>query len=344
MTAKRIWFLTILTMAIALSSAACVRKVSVNQVLAVNEPLPTDQLIERINNFADVRTFSAQATIVVRNYFTKETEKADEYPSATALIRFQRPEYTKMLVTFYGADVAEMATDGSQFKLAIYKKKPRFIYGSNLKEIDKMAADELRDTSNPDIAQAGGLVNMRPQHITDSFLIKPVADRSTVFREEVRQVERDASSGKKNRLIERTYTIIYILERKQGGPVELRRKFWFDRTLAGTPLVRQQTFDNGGGRLASDVTYTKWFAVPGANKQWPELVTIDRRTDGYRLELELDKDSVEINGELSLKVFELDNKEHLEEINLDAPRRMNIDSRRVPAEASRKPNSLLPRQ
>jgi hypothetical protein len=344
MTAKSFRFLTVLTIAVALFSSACVRKVPVNRVLAVYEALSTNELIDRINAFADVKTFSGQATIVVRNYFTKEDEKADEFPSATALIRFQRPENTRMKVTFYSADVADMVTDGAQFKLAIYKRKPRFIYGSNLKEIDRMAADELKQADNPELKQAGGLVNMRPQHITDSFLIKPVADRSNVFREEVRQVEKDPASGKKNRLIERTYTIIYVLERKEGGQAELRRKFWFDRTQPTTPLVRQQTFDNGSGRLASDVSYSKWFTVPETNRQWPGVTIIDRRTDGYRLELELDKESVEINGNLPPTTFVLENKERLEEINLDAPHKMNVDSRKAPAEPARKPEALPPRQ
>src|SRR6185295_12060221 len=139
------------------------------------------------------------------------------------------------------------------------------------------------------LTKAGGLVNMRPQHITDSFLIKPIteSDRPNCFREEVRQVEADIRPGKKNRLIERSYYVVYVLERDEKGQLKLRRKFWFDRSQNGTPLVRQQTFENGVGRLASDVTYSEWFTPANSDSQWPKHVIIDRRSDGYRLDLRL---------------------------------------------------------
>jgi hypothetical protein len=154
-------------------------------------------------------------------------------------------------------------------------------------------------------------------------LIKPITDtdRPNTFREEVRQVEADTRPGKKNRLVERSYYVVYVLERAERNQLKLRRKFWFDRSQADTPLVRQQTFENGVGRLASDVTYKNWFSVPNSTSVLPGDVVIDRRNDGYRLDLELVRETVEINGELPQTTFELDNTEKLEEVNLDAPRK-----------------------
>ncbi|HJZ67471.1 MAG TPA: hypothetical protein VKF81_04945, partial [Blastocatellia bacterium] len=122
-----------------------------------------------------------------------------------------------MNVTFVGATVAEMVSDGQKFKLKILRpeSKRRFIYGSNLAEIDRMNVEEIRETKDAQLAKAGGLVNMRPQHITDSFLIKPItaSDRLNAFREEVRQVEEDKRPGKKSRLVERSYYVIYVGDR-----------------------------------------------------------------------------------------------------------------------------------
>lgn len=317
------YFLFVLIAAAALGWSGCVRKVSVNELLPVNEPLATEQLIDRINAYSQIQTFSAQADVTVWNYFTGEGAKADEFPQAIGLIRFKRPEDTRMNVTFFGARVAEMVSDGQSFKLAMYRPqdKRRFIYGSNLTDLDRLNAKEIRETKDPELEKAGGLVNMRPQHITDSFLIKPIsdADRPYAFREEVRQVEADNRPGKKNRLVERSYYVVYVLERDEKGLLKLRRKFWFDRSQTSTPLMRQQTFENGAGRLSGDVTYSNWFTVANTGSTLPGRVVIDRRNDGYRLDLRLETETVEVNADLPITTFNLENTENLQEINLDAP-------------------------
>ena len=316
---------------VTLLGSACVTRVSVNEVLKTVEPVSTDALIARINDYGQVKTFSAAVeNIWFLNYFTGEGTKADKYPATAGEIRFQRPENTRMRVTFIGKRLSDMVSDGENFKLAVYwpQDKRRFIHGSNLKDLDRMDLEEIRSAKDPRLTQAGGLINLRPQHITDSFLIKPVSetDRANVFREELRQVERRAA-GKKD-LVERTYYIVYVLDRDEKGQAKLRRKFWFDRTQNGTPLVRQQTFENGEGRLASDVSYSDWFSAKDSTTKLPGRVVIDRRADGYRLELELDKTSVVVNGELPITTFALENAEHLEDLDLDKPQK---------AEATQKP-------
>jgi hypothetical protein len=319
------YFLFVLIAVAALGGSACVRRVSVNEILPVRETLTTENLIDRINAFSQIQTFSAQADVTVWNYFTGEGAKADEFPQAIGQIRFKRPDDTRMNVTFFGARVAEMVSDGRSFKLAMYRPqdKRRFIYGTNLTDLERLNAAEIKQSNDAQMAKAGGLVNMRPQHITDSFLIKPITDddRPYAFREEVRQVEADTRPGKKKRLVERSYYVVYVLDKDEKGVLKLRRKFWFDRTQPGAPLMRQQTFENGAGRLASDVTYSGWFTVANSAAALPGRVVIDRRNDGYRLDLRLESETVEVNAELPLTTFTLENTENLQEVNLDAPRK-----------------------
>lgn len=305
-------------------SSACIRNVKVSERLPVAAPLTTDELIARINAYSEIKTFSAQVeNVVVRNYFTGDKTKAEEFPAAAGQLRFQRPENTRMLVSFAGKKIADMVSDGQKFRLAIYypSDKRRFITGSNLKDIERMNNTEIHGQKDAQLAQAGGLVNMRPQHITDSFLIKPISDaeRHDVFREEVPVMESDTRPDKKNRTVEKIYYVVYVIERNDQGQAHLRRKFWFDRTQKDTPLVKQQTFENGEGRLASDVTYSDWFTPPNNNRQWPRHIVIDRRNDGYRLFLELERDSIETNIDLPDTTFKLENDEHMQEIDLDAP-------------------------
>jgi hypothetical protein len=325
MTIRNFTSFVLLILAVVLLGSACVRKVTVNEVLPVNMPLTTDDLINRINAYSEVKTFAAQADVVVRNYFTGVGTRAEEFPEATGLIRFQRPESTRMRVTFLGKKVADMVSDGQSFRLALYypNDKRRFVYGSNLTGFERMNPEDLKGVKDPQLSQAGGLVNMRPQHITNSFLVKAITPecRHQVFREEVRQVERDTRSGRKNSFVERTYYVVYVLDQDEKGQAKLRRKFWFDRTLKDTPLVRQQTFENGEGKLTSDDSYSKWFTVENSNLMLPGLVIIDRRSDGYRFEMSIEKDTVEVNQELPDTTFTLENTEKLEEVNLDSPRK-----------------------
>jgi len=322
---RSIRVLAIALLATFLLGSACVTRVPVNELLKpADADVPTSVLIDRINSYGEVRTFSAEAGIHFVNYFTGLRTKADKYPETTGLIRFMRPENTRMQVKFYSKRLADMVSDGQRFRLAIYwpDDKRRFIFGSNLKDLDRMDVQELEKMNDQRLKEAGGLVNMRPQHITDTFLIKPIADadRSSVFREEVRQVDpRDFRPGSKT-TSERLYYVLYVVERDEKGQAKLRRKFWFDRTQAGTPLVRQQTFENGEGRLASDVWYSNWFFVEGTKQNWPGTVTIDRRADGYRLELTLVRDTVHINSDDLTGTFELPNSEGLPELDLDSPR------------------------
>jgi hypothetical protein len=309
-----------------LFSSACVKRVKVNELLPVNPPVSLDDLVGRINAYSEINTLAVQVeNVVVRNYFTGKQTEAEQFPAAAGLLRFKRPDDTRMRVTFIGKKIADMVSDGKQFRLAIYypDDKRRFIHGSNLKDLDRMNAEEVQGSKDSEISRAGGLVNMRPQHITDSFLIKPIStdERHDVFREEVHATEPDMRPAKKGHNVEKTYYVVYVLERGEGGQAKLRRKFWFDRTLPGTPLTRQQVFENGEGRLASDVAYSDWFKLPNSDRQWPGLITIDRRNDGYRLELELAKDSIETNIDLPPTTFDLPNDENLEEVDLDAPRR-----------------------
>src|ERR1700730_17167761 len=97
------YFLTLMIVAAALLGASCIHKVNVNELLAAGPPLRTDELINRINAYSRIQSFSAKADVTVWNYFTGEGAKADEFPAATGLIRFKRPDETRMNVTFIGA-------------------------------------------------------------------------------------------------------------------------------------------------------------------------------------------------------------------------------------------------
>ncbi|MEW6128312.1 MAG: hypothetical protein AB1757_14835 [Acidobacteriota bacterium] len=317
-----------------LIGTACIKRITVPETLPTNEPVEVAELVNRINAFNQIDTLAAQGGIKVTNYFTDKENKADELPGGDQLIRFKKPEniLLKVKAPIIGKQVADMATDGKKFSLAIFYpgSKRQFIYGTNPKQFKKMTAKDLTD---PRLKEAGGLVNMRPQHITDAFKMLPFDQGFDLFREEVTQEEPDTRPGRKGKRVYRNYYVLYLIERKNGGTTNmavLRRKFWFDRTISNTPLTRVQVFENDG-ELASDIYYLEWFKVENSDKMCPGRIVVDRRDDGYKLELTFEKDSTEINGEIPDKAFELQNLEKLPETNLDEPRK--------PQPASPKKNS-----
>jgi hypothetical protein len=321
----------LLVLALVLAGSGCIRREPVPEKLPVNgDPAPIEKLVERINSYKDLTTLAAQVEIYVRD--TSDNTTAKVFPGANGAIRVRRPQNILVHVTapILNSNIADLTSDGEQFRLAIYypKDSRMFIHGSNLKELHKMTAEKIKVTKDPRLRDAGTLANIRPQHITDAFIIKPISEdpNAVYFREEVMQTEDDVRPGKKGRQVERTYYVLYVLERGEGGRLYLRRKFWFDRTQEGTPLARQQTFENGDGKIGSDVTYSGVFHVRNSNLQMAKSVRVKRPNDGYEIWMVLDPDTVEVNLELPSTVFVLENKENLKDLDLDRPRADSINS------------------
>ena len=226
--------------------------------------------------------------------------------------------------------VADMVSDGQQFRLAMFQPKKRFLRGTNLKDYERMAASELRDVKDPDVVKAGGLVNMRPQHLTDAFLSTvEVGEQTQVFREEVSWKSPARVSAECSRLH------CPVCGERTTGQMELRANsglIGLKRTLR----ARQQIFDNGGGKLASDISYKEWGPVANGKLEWPAIVVIDRFNDGYRLDGFLERELIEPDMELPATAFVLENTEKFEEIDMDAPRKSSA------GQAQKTPQPRLP--
>ncbi|HUK90644.1 MAG TPA: hypothetical protein VLZ81_09620 [Blastocatellia bacterium] len=324
---RRIVILT--TLVSALGAAGCIRKsATLPQALAVQDQIPLDQLVDRINSYQNLRTTSAQITVTVTDLLASY-----RYSEANGALRLKRPESIRLKISapapFANADIADMASDGARFSLAVFRPRDKavFVHGSN--KLGRMRADQIKDASDPRLKDAGALANIRPQHITDAFIIRPIAigGNNEYFREEDRETEPDIRPNKKGHFVIRTYYVLYVLERGSSGLLHLRRKFWFDRTQTGTPLVRQQTFEDGDGKIGSDVVYSDFFYPANSEWPWAQAINIRRPMDGYEMLVRLaSKDSIEINAELPSTTFVLENTEHLKELDVDQPSNATVTS------------------
>src|SRR6185312_5431431 len=80
-------------------------------------------------------------------------------------------------------DIAQMTSDGEQFRVAVLKgdeRYKRFVKGTNnavYKKLDETAVPPAASTKNQKKTEketVNALSNLRPQHLTDAFMIRPI--------------------------------------------------------------------------------------------------------------------------------------------------------------------------
>lgn len=319
MQSRRILLAGIL--ALVALSVGCVRSVRVPPTLPVAAPLTPAELVNRVNSWAEIERVQASVSLQFRDLRLAVEGRNREYPAADGILVLARPEQIRLRIKapFVGKTIADMVSDGEKFRVKVLypDDKRKFIVGSNEGRYKRVEASSQPD--DPSLQQAGALANIRPQHLTDAFLLKPLlldVPNGVYFLDQSLQTERDRGrDGKRGREVVRTYYVLTMLERLGDGPqARVVRRLWFDRTRAGTPLARQELYEDG--MLATEVNYENYLQIEGG-RIWPERVRIERVEDDYSVEVIFEPRALTVNDELPEMVFVLENEENLEEIDLD---------------------------
>src|ERR1700686_4985431 len=174
-------------------------------------------------------------------------------------------------------------------------------------------------------AQAvNALSNLRPQHLTDALLIRPIDQHAPgvmYSQSEFFQSEKDPAKPESSKRVARGYYLLEELQSTGDDVAHLLRRFWFDR-VNGIRLARLQTFDEKGA-LITDITYgelTK-FGTEG-NVLMPAQVSVTRPQDHYRISITYQApESVNIDRDYPAEAFVLANKWGLPEVDLDAEKK-----------------------
>jgi hypothetical protein len=254
---------------------------------------------------------------------------ADQYRLVDGTITLQRPGKIYLVIQFTFVDIAEMASDGEHFSVAVLKgdeKYKRFVKGTNSAVYPKLDTEANHTTvknekQKQEKETVSALSNLRPQHLTDAFMIRPIEANNTniyvqsEFFQEEADVRRQAKKGDR---IMRGYYLLEEFSPPQTGDAKLSRRFWFDR-VSGIRLARVQTYDDRG-RLITDVAYASEKVIgTGTTASLPSRIEITRPQDQYKLSITYqDTASVELNREYGPKAFVLENKWQLPEVDLDA--------------------------
>jgi hypothetical protein len=328
--------LSVLALSVLLFTSGCglfgaKRKIEVPPLLTPQSTASKDRLIQEINRLATVKSIHGKIDIQFEDTSFASSGVADQYRLVDGSITLQRPGKIYLIIQFTFVDIAQMTSDGEHFRVAVLRgddKYKRFVKGTNSASYPKLA--EIEPTQAPqgpkqksEKETVSALSNLRPQHLTDAFMIRPIEPNSglTYAQSEFFQEEADnRRTAKKGARVVRPY---YLLEElsQQNGDAKVLRRFWLDR-VGGIRLARVQTYDDRG-QLVTDVSYHNEKTL-GSNvtASLPSRIEITRPQDQYKLNITYqDSGSVELNREYNPKAFELDNKWALPEVDLDAQNR-----------------------
>jgi len=306
------------------------KPVQVEKLLTPLSDADTPQLIEQVNRLVGVQSIRAKVDIQFEDTSFATSGIAEKYRTADGTIIVQRPGKVYLIVQgpVVVGDIAHMTSDGEHFRVAILKgndKYRRFVRGTNSAAYSKMdGTSEPATSPNKDKRDTEGqavkaLSNLRPHHLTDAFLIRPIDTHAAGMlyaRSEFFQSEKDPNSDKR---IVRGYYLLDELQTAGDGSARLLRRFWFNR-VGGIQFARVQTFDEHGS-LTTDVTYADFKPIGEAAKiTLPGKISLTRPQDHYELTLSYQSpESVVLDHEYPADVFELTNKWNLPEVDLDAP-------------------------
>jgi hypothetical protein len=311
------------------------QQVSVPPLLGPLQDASTSQLIAEVNRVAAVRSIRGKVDIQFQDTSFAESGIAEKYRTAEGTVTLQRPGQVYLTINApFGIDIAQMTSDGERFRVAVLRgdeRYKRFVKGTNSAIYPKLEMEDKQiERGNRDGKKASekravsALSNLRPQHLTDALLIRPIAPRDqsglvyaqSEFYEEEADARQQPRTTREARVVRGYYLLDELAPGGDGG-VRLARRFWFDR-VGGIRLARLQTFDNTG-TLVTDVMYSepKSFGE-GGRVMLPSRVDLTRPHDRYRLRLNYQSpETVVIDREYDPQVFVLENKWQLPEVDLD---------------------------
>jgi hypothetical protein len=274
------------------------------------------QLLDRLKPFTDIN--GLRSTRVLMQFLDAETSR--RFNNADASLVLQRPDKILLLIQdpVLGSRIADMASEGNKFRVAIYKPsdRRRFLIGTN-------DADYSRMRSKLSKNEQSGLINARPFHFTDALMMRPLKLSDPKFAyslEETLLEENDTQKdAKKGARVWRSFYVISELElpTETGRPARVLRRFWFDRTQ-NSQFARQQLLD-ARSQVVTEVRYLNFTRLSDEEETlWPGVIEVSRPKDGYIARLTFGAGEYKINPDFgSARPFLLENKEGLPETDLD---------------------------
>ncbi len=319
-------------------------KVTVPPIIGPLVEADLTRLIAEVNRIAQVRSLNGRIDVQFLDTSFAECGLIDKYKTADGTIILQRPGQIYLSIKApFGVKVADMSSDGEHFWVAVFQgdeKYKRFAKGTNTAAYSRIDAGggntisvgndnraaspcgkDGDKKSNMQRAAVSSLSGLRPQHLTDALMVRPVqieGSNLVYALSESFEEERDTRAGAKNNArIIRGYYVLVELAPESPNRARLLRRFWFNR-VGEVSLSRVQNYDEAG-KLVTDVVYRdqKNFGSEGQYKL-PSEIELTRPQDHYSLRIAFQApEEVKVDKQYDQDIFVLQNSSKLPEVNLD---------------------------
>jgi outer membrane lipoprotein-sorting protein len=252
-----------------------------------------EQLVAIINDNAE-KLKTMKATVDIDSSVLEEKKnRVKDNPQVAGLILVRKPEMLRMriYVPVIHNVMADMVSNGRSFELAS-PIKSKFYVGSNQQPV--------KPSPQP-------LENLRPQHISDALLLKPIQEgKEIAVLENTTEVVKDPKTHKD--VEQMAYTLV-VIDNDSAG-YYLSRKVVFSRNDL---LPHEQSIFDRQGRLVTFVRYENFTDYSGISL--PAIVSIQRPIEGYGITISMVK--VDVNVPLTDEQFVLTQPPGSQLINLD---------------------------
>jgi len=254
------------------------RHLPVPKAPAIVQTATPDQLVEQLNQRWNALN-TLTATVEIYATETKTTEGLEkDFPSCRGFILMRKPKMLRVLGTYFGVKIFDMASDGNQFTLVIPSKNLA-IEGSNT----------VTDKS------ATGWENLRPDFFLDAIGVRGLdPDDEYMVASDTETVE---DLAKKHLFIEPEY-VLNVMRRKNGHENLPIRTVTFHRD---DMLPYDQYVYNSDGELETQIFYTNYTTFSAG--KYPSKVTIKRPREGIEITLSVER--VEENVDLPASQFDV---------------------------------------
>ncbi len=254
------------------------RHLPVPKAPPVVQTVSPEDLVKQLNARWDALN-NLTATVEISATETKTAKgEATDFPACRGFILMRKPKMLRVLATYFGKKIFDMASDGNQFTLVIPTKNTA-IQGSNT----------VTEKSN------NQLENLRPDFFLDAIAVRGLdPDNVYMVASDTETVE-DAAN--KHLYIEPEY-VLSVMRRKNGQQNLPVRSITFHRD---DMLPYDQYVYDSDGVLQTQIFYSNY--VQYSAGKYPSKVTIKRPQEGVQIVLNVE--AVHENVDLPADEFDV---------------------------------------
>ena len=254
------------------------RHLPVPKAPAIVQTVTPDQLVKQLGQRWDaLHTLTATVEIYATELKSAQGLEKD-FPSCRGYILVRKPEMLRVVGTYFGVKIFDMASDGSRFTL-VMPTKNLAVEGANA---------VTKKSSNP-------LENLRPNFFLDALVVRGLEpDEEYMVARDTETIEDTA----KKHLSSMPEYVLSIMRRKTAVENLPIRVVTFHRD---DMLPYDQDVYDSSGTLETQIMYRNYTEFSAG--KYPSSVTIKRPQEGIQLVLSVER--VEENVELPASQFEV---------------------------------------